>query len=217
MPSAVLFFGSSRALATHIRIGHKQRSGLRCFLDASATCPVCKTQFASRIRWLAHVSEQRKRGASQALSCRERLERGEVSPLESSMVDALDEIDKKLRAEARRSGRVQPLVLVKASRTKTRGQPDAVVPCEIARRKRKCPTETIAPDPSELTLVTVTLDTVANPDYPSKFTCEVCGSHSLKRRRLFKKCKPNLMHVCEVCRSCSDILTPLSLSAVPLG
>ena len=120
-------FGSSRALATHTRTAHKQRSGLRCFLDASAICPVCKTQFGSRIRCLAHVSERRKRGASQtqALSCRERLERGDVVPLEPSLLDSLDEIDRKLRADARRAGRAQPLVLVKASRTKVRGQPDA--------------------------------------------------------------------------------------------
>ena len=190
-------FASARALATHTMAAHKQRSNLRCYLDASAICPICPVQFGSRIRCLAHVSERRKRGTSQALSCRERLELGEAPMLDSSLIAALDEIDRRLRFEARKSGRAQPLVLVKATRSLTRGCPD-----EPSRPKRKRALE------ERVLRSQIGSCNNASVTCQQSFPCDC-----FKKRRLFKKSKPELLlHVSTKSCSCSDSGTLVSQS-----
>ena len=112
---------SAPALACHVRAAHKQRTGLRNFLDGSGICPVCATVFSSRLQVLAHVSERRKRSKRDTVSCRERLEAGFMQPLSPEKVKLFDEVDRLTRAKARReSGRSRPLVLMKASRSRVR-------------------------------------------------------------------------------------------------
>ena len=119
-------FASSRALSAHMRGAHRQRSNLRVFVDGSGTCPICRTQFASRIQALAHVSERRKRAKTPTVSCRDRLEAGAIPPLNPEVVLRLDAADKAARGIARKeSGKSRPVVLVRATRSRIRSVPDA--------------------------------------------------------------------------------------------
>ena len=109
----------------HMRTKHAQKSALRTYLDGSGRCPVCLTQFESRIRCLAHVSEKRFRGKAQE-SCRSKLEAGGFLALPHALVSALDAADALLRRGARRHGRSAPLVTAPASRSKVRAVPNSM-------------------------------------------------------------------------------------------
>ena len=133
-------FGSSRALSMHMRTKHAQKSALRTYLDGSGRCPVCLTQFESRIRCLAHVSEKRFRGKAQE-SCRSKLEAGGFLALPHALVSALDAANALLRRGARRHGRSAPLVAAPASRSKVRAVPNSMLADSVVAgrsAKRSC-------------------------------------------------------------------------------
>ena len=119
-------FASTRALSTHTRAKHGQRTVLRNFVDGSGVCLVCRVTFSNRLRVIAHVSKKRCRGKA-TRSCRDVLLSGVVPELDSSRVERLDASDAILRREAKRRGRSHPTVLVRASRSKIRSIPDVSV------------------------------------------------------------------------------------------
>jgi hypothetical protein len=116
-------FVSEKALMCHQRSKHGQRNPLRIYLDGSGVCPVCRAQFGSRTRALAHASERRHRGKT-SVTCRSVLEAGGIAPLSADRVAALDAADGKCRREARKQGHTQPVVEVPAKRSRVRGAPD---------------------------------------------------------------------------------------------
>ena len=121
--SVVVGFMTSRALHTRARVKHNKRNMLRFYLDGSGICPVCRTQFESRLRVLAHVSETRCRGKSR-ITCRSVLESGKARLIEASEVARLDELDRIQRRTARRAGRSHAKVCVPAKRSRVRAFPN---------------------------------------------------------------------------------------------
>ena len=100
-------FATSRALQSHQRSKHKNLNPIRCYIDASAKCPSCATQFGSRISMLAHVSDSRRP------KCRDYV--FENCPvLEPALVQELDAKDNLQRKAARRAGRSHHIVVAPA-------------------------------------------------------------------------------------------------------
>ena len=53
-------FASQKALDQHMRIKHGVRCPQRAYAPADATCAVCGTKFAQRLRLLAHLCDKRR-------------------------------------------------------------------------------------------------------------------------------------------------------------
>eukprot|EP00973_Karenia_brevis_P061236 8515083-Karenia_brevis.AAC.1 len=102
-------FASEKGLAQHQRMKHGLRNMMRYYISGPV-CPVCETDFQDRIRCLAHVSDCRRS------KCRGELLSGSFAMLDEDQVCQLDEIDARLRKEARRSGRTHHIA-VEAART----------------------------------------------------------------------------------------------------
>ena len=102
-------FASARALKSHRRAKHGERSQLRCLLG-SAVCPCCGTNFVQRLRLLAHVSDARRP------RCREWI-LSNCSPLPPEEVARLDAEDQRLRREAQRAGRSHHIAVGPATTT----------------------------------------------------------------------------------------------------
>ncbi|CAE8655748.1 unnamed protein product [Polarella glacialis] len=91
-------FQTTNALQQHLRRKHGIRNELRQYVDGSGRCPVCKTQFSSRVHALEHLRETRRQNR-----CRTAVSGGQVKRLSKSTVDALDAHDRKCRREARQA------------------------------------------------------------------------------------------------------------------
>jgi len=55
-------FASNKALQSHARVKHGSRSFMKQFIGSDFRCAVCRNQFSTRLRAIAHLSEKRKRG-----------------------------------------------------------------------------------------------------------------------------------------------------------
>ena len=96
-------WSTQKALASHMRAKHKEKCMFRVYIDADGVCPVCKTQFKSRIRCLAHVSDKRRTKCSSALVA------GHYKQLATVTVERLDLSDREERRLAQQSGHSQPI------------------------------------------------------------------------------------------------------------
>jgi hypothetical protein len=132
-------YQSNKALQAHRRVKHGSRIDLRSYVDDSGCCPVCRTRFATRLRVIAHLSEQRRRGRC-TTTCGQRLYEGQFHRLAPERVKMLDLRDTEARRAARRSGRVQPIVPYAAKRTRRRAQPDNSSETHVLEAQRQSPT-----------------------------------------------------------------------------
>jgi hypothetical protein len=103
-------FPTEKALKMHMRVVHKIRNIIRLYVDEAGVCPICKTDFKTRLRCIAHLSDVRRP------RCREQLLSGSHPLLTSSRLQELDEKDRMSRRSARREGHTHPLA-VEAART----------------------------------------------------------------------------------------------------
>ena len=108
-------FSSSKALQSHARVKHGSRSYVKQFIGDDFRCPVCRNQFSTRLRAIAHLSEKRKRGKRTRL-CNDVIMQGTFQPVEPETLAKLDLLDRKLRGDARSIGKSQPLSSYKAKR-----------------------------------------------------------------------------------------------------
>ena len=65
-------FSSQKALLSHQRAKHNQRSMINLFVDGSGVCPCCHVVFRNRKRVIAHLSETRTRAKQRYVTCRQR-------------------------------------------------------------------------------------------------------------------------------------------------
>ena len=90
-------FASSRALESHQRAKHGQRLAIKMFIGSSC-CPSCKTNFGSRLRCIAHLSDRRRpKCADWVLK--------NCTALSNKKQEQLDEIDRAARRQAQQNGR----------------------------------------------------------------------------------------------------------------
>ena len=101
-------FASWRGLAMHERKVHGKQSNVKCFAGADGTCPVCKCQFRTRLRLIAHLTEKRVRGKTRRPPCGARLQHRHR--LSDHIVANLDALDAEQRRRARKAGKTQPVV-----------------------------------------------------------------------------------------------------------
>jgi len=107
-PSCPARFPTEKALASHQRAKHKLRSPFLAYLPKSGVCPICRMQFSSRPRLLAHAIETRRRGRRSIL-CSDLLRAGLASPLPPDEQEEANQADRIQRGAAQKRGRTQPL------------------------------------------------------------------------------------------------------------
>ena len=111
-------FATAKALESHRRVRHKMRAPLATLVGSSKVCPCCHTEFSSRPRLLAHISEKRNRG-NRLYSCNSILAAGLVQPPQNSDLEAAFAADREARTAARKAGHTVPLSECLAKRPRT--------------------------------------------------------------------------------------------------
>ena len=96
-------FVTNKGLLQHMRTKHALRVPARRFVDSSAACMFCGTQFRQRLRCIAHMSDSRR-------PCFHRMMATEP-PLSDAVACSLDEFDRAARRHARRDGHTHPIAV----------------------------------------------------------------------------------------------------------
>ena len=91
-------FKCARALLTHKRVVHGIRNHMRLFADRDGVCPICKGQYMTRIRLVAHLSDKRR------TKCHDQIVEQSLPQLSPARVAELDEEDRVARRAAQRAG-----------------------------------------------------------------------------------------------------------------
>ena len=89
---------SIKALESHTRAKHKSRTVWREYVGADGVCPACKSNFKSRLRCIAHLSDKRR------TKCSALLLSGAYTKLSAETVSQLDLHDRESRKLAQRAG-----------------------------------------------------------------------------------------------------------------
>lgn len=101
-------FSKKKALACHQRIKHGLRTETRFYVEFGK-CPVCFTDFHSRVRCVIHIDDKRRP------SCRLKLKSLAVR-LTYQRVCELDSIDRLERQEAAKEGHTHPIAEILATK-----------------------------------------------------------------------------------------------------
>jgi len=128
-------FKNAKALASHMRSKHKVTSPLNKYIDTSGICPVCRTNFFSRTRVLAHVSETRVRNKTGRKTCRQKLLAGDFPEITSTIFADAAIASRTERREAQRRGRTHTLATIPAKRQARPEQYSQLRPCKRLRTK----------------------------------------------------------------------------------
>jgi len=128
-------FKNAKALASHMRSKHKVTSPLNKYIDNSGICPVCRTNFFSRTRVLAHVSETRVRNKTGRKTCRQKLLAGDFPEISSTIFADAAIASRTERREAQRRGRTHTLATIPAKRQARPEQYSQLRPCKRLRTK----------------------------------------------------------------------------------
>ena len=91
-------FPNTKDLKQHQRIKHKIKNMMRYFADADGVCHACGTLFHTRLRLLAHLSDNRR------TACHDKLIRYDGNRLSDVRVHALDLLDRTARRQAQQAG-----------------------------------------------------------------------------------------------------------------
>ena len=91
-------FPSAKACNQHMRIRHAIKSPVKVYIDGSGVCPICQTNFSSRLRVLAHVSDTRRP------KCRDQILAGACAPLPRAVFSKLEAKDRSSLKAARKQG-----------------------------------------------------------------------------------------------------------------
>ena len=105
-------YPTRKALLSHMRVVHNERIPMRRYVSEDGLCIACGTNFRTRIRCIAHLSDSRR------TKCWDTILTKEMQALDQSEVDRLDAEDTKTRRVARRSGHIHPIASGSAT-TKT--------------------------------------------------------------------------------------------------
>ena len=99
-------FCSSKALKSHRRVVHCERSVMRYYAHTDGICPVCRACFNTRLRLLAHLDDSRRTRCHDIILADDACTYARLS---DSLVDTLDEIDGEARKAARKQGHTHPI------------------------------------------------------------------------------------------------------------
>ena len=110
-------FASQKALQAHSRSKHRTRSEVVARVGDIAVCPICHTNFHSRLRLITHLSESRVRSVKRGVSCRTEFLQAAFPLVDEVELGRLNDIDRRSRREARTRGHTHEIAHVPASRT----------------------------------------------------------------------------------------------------
>ena len=107
-------FETYKQLCAHQRAKHGMRNSVVPLVGDISACPICGTDFRSRLRLMTHLSETRLRSKFATTTCRQQFlaKFTEVAPEES--LNILNLRDRKARRSAYRSGRSHEIAVVPA-------------------------------------------------------------------------------------------------------
>ena len=98
-------FAPQKALKAHMRRKHNIRRLQRFYADSNGLCPVCRTDFRTRFRCLAHLCDSRRTRCWSVIQGNPRA----YPKLTIEEVAARDEIDRQLKREAWQAGHTHVL------------------------------------------------------------------------------------------------------------
>ena len=110
-------FRSHKQLAVHRWSKHKLKAGVRNFLGDVSVCPICRTDFRSRIRLVKHMSERRVRAKNRPTTCQQVFLSSNPAPVPDVELQRLEARDKTRSKEVRKSGHSHELAAVPSVRT----------------------------------------------------------------------------------------------------
>ena len=110
-------FEDSKKLGMHMRVKHSMRSSFVSFVPDTSLCPICKTDFQSRLRLLTHLGEKRVRSKARGISCQKAFMNSNPAPVDTCLLEELNARDAAARKVARQAGRTHELAFVSARRT----------------------------------------------------------------------------------------------------
>ena len=109
-PQCPSSFASARALKSHMRTKHGAKAPQRIFCLPDGVCQVCKTQFRSRLRLLAHLCDSRRTKCWDTI-CSSPSSYNRLSSAQCTELDSLDNVQ---RRDARRAGHSHALAVGQA-------------------------------------------------------------------------------------------------------
>ena len=127
-------FSSAKALAQHELVAHGKRTPVSAFVGAWKRCPVCHTEFASRLHLVNHLADKRVRSKVRQTNCGIVFLSADPRMVESSLFSTLMASDKLERQQARKLGHTRPIVGAAAKK----GGPSCLKGVSTACAKRRC-------------------------------------------------------------------------------
>eukprot|EP00973_Karenia_brevis_P000276 38773-Karenia_brevis.AAC.1 len=124
---------------SHCRTKHGHRSDVNQYVGKISVCPVCKKDFHSRLRLLAHLSESRHRSKKihgRRLLCKDAITSGMYPKVPAAELQEAIHLDRQLLREARRAGRSHVIATCSVKR-----MPQSVIevrPTKRLRTKASC-------------------------------------------------------------------------------
>ena len=102
-------FATRKAMLCHSRSQHKVRSEIVKRIGDTSMCPVCGTDFKSRLRLITHIGETRVRSVTRGASCRT-LFSAALNPLVDEVeLERLNDVDRQVRRAAKAKGHTHEL------------------------------------------------------------------------------------------------------------
>ena len=102
-------FQSQKALDQHKRVKHKIRTPVADLLGDVSKCPVCSTDFGSRVRLITHLSDRRIRSKVRKTNCHYEFVRRSQSTIDSEQLATLHSKDSAARKAATKCGHTHVL------------------------------------------------------------------------------------------------------------
>ena len=102
-----LSFACSRALHMHCTKVHAKRSVFKYYAECDGVCPVCKSNYLTRLRLISHLSDPRRTKCSSQLHL--------CPKLSDARVEELDQMDRSLKRAASKQGHSHLLAVGQAT------------------------------------------------------------------------------------------------------
>ena len=107
-------FETSKQLLAHQRAKHGLRNPIVYLVGDFSICPICGTDFRSRIRLIAHLSETRIRSKYMPSNCRHEFLARAPKTLDPAVTERLNKIDRAARHVAVKQGRSHVIATIPA-------------------------------------------------------------------------------------------------------
>ena len=131
-------FASSKALKAHQRKKHGDTCVVDKYIGDVSVCPVCGSDFNSRVRLTTHLSDSRVRSKTRMTSCHAVFLASNPSLISQNVLERCRLRDRCIRAEARKQGRTHEIASVpcKRARTSIADHDPVIARGELPKRRR---------------------------------------------------------------------------------